>query len=66
MSHFDHALMTDRLSTFQALARRQQLWAEVRRGMNEEQRRAPGRIVRAFGSLRLRARRSIKGRRSLA
>ena len=66
MSHYDHALMTDRLSRLEALARRQQQWAEVRRGMNAEQRRAPVRFARGLFTLRLRARRGLKGRRSLA
>jgi hypothetical protein len=66
MSHYDHALMNDRLSHLEALAQRQQLWAEVRRGMVAEQRRAPRRLVAAFASLRQRARRRLKARRALA
>jgi hypothetical protein len=66
MSHYDQAILKERLSHFEALARRQQLWAEVRRGMAAEQRRAPGRLVAGLASLRQRARRRLKARRALA
>lgn len=66
MAPYEHALLTDRLSHLEALARRQQTWAEARRAMNDEQRRAPARVARGLGLLRLRVRRSLKGRRSLA
>jgi hypothetical protein len=66
MSHYDHVLMHERLSHLEALAHRQQLWAEVRRGMVAEQRRAPHRIVASLASLRQRARRRLKARRALA
>ena len=66
MSQYDHVLMKERMSHLEALAQRQQLWAEVRRGMAGEQRRAPRRIVAIVASLRQRARRRLKARRALA
>jgi len=66
MSYYDHVLMKERMSHLEALARRQQLWAEVRRGMAGEQRRAPRRLVAMLASLRQRARRRLKARRALA
>lgn len=66
MSYSDHILMTERLSHFEALAQRQQQWTHVRQALKNERGQAPRRIALGLGALRSRARRGVKGRRSLA
>lgn len=66
MSHYDHALMRDRLSHLETLAQHKYAWTMARRADASRRRRAPRRISDALASLRLRARRGLKGGRSLA
>lgn len=66
MSYYERAILRDRHSHLENLALRQQAWAFARQEEAERRRTAARRIADALSSLRLRARRSLKGRRSLA
>lgn len=66
MSDYDKILLTTRFAELEEVARRHQAWTEARRELDRTRRRAPKRLFRGLLGLRAGARRSLKGRRSLA
>jgi hypothetical protein len=66
MSDYDRIMITTRHAELDELARRHQAYAEARREMARTRRSAPSRLWTGLRGLRLGARRSLKGRRSLA